>query len=115
MHCLALLWLSPFCAGGLQATAMVQGTARSAESSPVSLSVMLRLQSKPSTSGRNGQTSSTGSHSVRIPAVDEAKLTEALEIKGLLEQNTEEMQSILRVSTACRRFVSPQHRNLFLR
>ena len=74
---------------------MVQGGARSAEPSSVSLSIMLCLQSKPSTSGRDGQTSSTDSDSVRIPAVDEAKLKEALEIKGLLEQNTEEVQSIV--------------------
>ena len=105
MHCLALLWLSPFCATNLQATSMVQGGARSAEPSSVSLSIMLCLQSKPSTSGRDGQTSSTDSDSVRIPAV---------EIKGLLEQNTEEVQSILRVSTACLRFGVPmqQHSSL---
>lgn len=114
MHCLALLWLSPFCATNLQATSMVQGGARSAEPSSVSLSIMLCLQSKPSTSGRDGQTSSTDSDSVRIPAVDEAMLKEALEIKGLLEQNTEEVQSILRVSTACLRFGVPmqQHSSL---
>ena len=111
MHRLALLWLSPFGASGLQATSMVQGP-RSAEPSPVLLSTMLCLQSEPSTSGRNGQTRNTGSDSVRRPVVDEAKLTEALEIKGLLEQNTEEVQSILRVSTACRRFVISQHSSL---
>ena len=91
---------------------MVKGGGRSAEPSHVLLSVVLCLQSEPSTSGRDRQTSSAGSGSERIPGVDEAKLKEALEIKGLLEQNTEEVQSILRVSRLCCRFVISQHSSL---
>ena len=78
----------------------------------MSLSTLLCLQSEPSTSGRNDQTSSTGGGSLSKLAVDEAKLTEALQIKGLLEQNTEEVRSILRVSTAYCCCVITQHSSL---